>query len=454
MLPAAGSVRVRVEAEIFTVEKRTLIEGSEYFRALFESGMRECSMEEIHLQQLPASGFALTVRVLQGDHPILNSEEITDAIECAGFLQVKPLTEHLINIINSKNCLVMLQTAAVYGLFELFHASALFIRDIYSNVREDLSFLPEDQLDYIESLSPSTLVAVATHSPSSQYLDDHSRTICYLDEAENAWRTLTSLPDKASTSLAGIAVVDNNIYIVGGVDGLSKQVVKLNFCYNTERNSWSEFPSMQHLRHSLTLTGQDGCLFAIGGIYKNTVLTAVEKYHVASKTWSFAAHLPRPGEGIACTRAMSRIFVCLWLPMDTTDIYEYKIHRDEWFLVTTLKRQQSYGHCMVAHLDNLYVMRNGPADDFLRCFIDCFNLTRQQWMSMCGYYVNSKGALFTATIRGDNVFTVNRMLTLVYDIQKDKWKPTREGAGFPRSGSMHAFLLRLPKRGLTALHQN
>ncbi|XP_051896240.1 kelch repeat and BTB domain-containing protein 13 [Pristis pectinata] len=446
---AAGYVRVKVEDEIFTVEKRMLIEGSEYFRALFESGMRECSQEEIGLQQLPASGFTVTMRVLMGERPILDSDEITDAIECAAFLQVKPLTEHLIHIISSKNCIVMFQTAAVYGLFDLLHVSALFIRDVYSNVREDLSFLPEDQLDYIESLSPSTFVAVATHSPSAQYLDDRSRTICYLDEAENSWRTLTSLPVKASTSLAGIAVVDNNIYIVGGVDGLSKQIVKLNFCYNTERNSWSEFPSLQHLRHNLTLTGQGGCLYAIGGMYKNMVLATVEKYHVASNTWSFAAHLPRPGEGIACTQAMGRIFVCLWFPMDTTDIYEYKTQRDEWLLVTTLKRQQSYGHCMVAHMDNLYVIRNGPADDFLRCFIDCFNLTRQQWMSLSGYYFNSKGALFTATIRGDKVFTVNRMLTLIYDIQKDKWKPAKEGAGFPRSGSMHTFLLRLPKHSVS-----
>uniref|UniRef100_UPI00398F06DC kelch repeat and BTB domain-containing protein 13 n=1 Tax=Pristiophorus japonicus TaxID=55135 RepID=UPI00398F06DC len=454
MQPPAGYVRVKVEGEFFTVEKRMLIESSDYFRALFESGMRECAQEEIQLQELPARGFGVMLKVLKDDRPILNSEEILDAIECAAFLLVKPLTDHLIHIISSNNCTLMLQAATMYGVFDLIRASALFIRDVYANVREDLSFLPEDQLDYIESLSPSTFVAVATHSPSVEFLDDISRTVCYLDEAENNWRTLTSLPDKASTSLAGIAVLDNSIYIVGGVDGLSKQVVKLNFCYDTERNSWREFSSLQHLRYNLTLTGQDGCLFAMGGMYKNTMLATVEKYHVASNTWSIAAHLPRPGEGIACACTMGRIFICLWLPMDTTDIYEYRTHKDEWLLVTTLKRQQSYGHCMVAHMDNLYVMRNGPADDFLRCMIDSFNLTRQQWTALSGQYVNSKGALFTASVRGDTVFTVNRMLTLIYNIQEDKWKPAKEGAGFPRSGSMHTFLLRLPKKELAAPHQN
>ncbi|XP_041030843.1 kelch repeat and BTB domain-containing protein 13 [Carcharodon carcharias] len=454
MQPPGSYVHVKVEHELFTVEKNMLIESSDYFRALFESGMRECTQEEIQLQGLPARGFDVMLKVLKEDQPILDNEEILDAIECAAFLLVKPLTKHLIHIISSNNCILMLQAASTYGVFDLVHASAQFIRDVYVNIREDLSFLPEDQLDYIESISPSTFVAMATHSPSVGYLDDISRTICYLDEAENHWTTLTSLPDKASTSLAGITVLDNNIYIVGGVDGLSKQIVKSSFCYNTERNSWSEFSSLQHLRYNLTLTGQDGCLLAMGGMCKNTVLATVEKFHVASNTWSFAAHLPRPGAGIACARTMGRIFVCLWLPLDTTDVYEYRTHKDEWLLVTTLKRQQSYGHCMVAHQDNLYVMRNGPADDFLRCMIDCFNLTKQQWTALAGQYVNSKGALFTAAIRGDTVFTVNRMLTLIYNIQEDKWKPAKEEAGFPRSGSMHTFLLRLPKNRLTTLHQN
>ncbi|XP_038669210.1 kelch repeat and BTB domain-containing protein 13 [Scyliorhinus canicula] len=454
MQPAVGCVDVKVEDKLFTVEKNMLIESSDYFRALFESGMRECTQVEIQLQGLPAQGFSIMLNVLKEGQPVLDSDEILDAIECAAFLLVKPLTRHLIYIISSDNCILMLQAADTYGVFDLMHAAAQFIRDVYTNVREDLSFLSEDQLDYIESLSPATFVAMTTHSPSAGYVDDISRTVCYLDEAENHWATLTSLPGKASTCLAGITVLDNNIYIVGGVDGLNKQIVKPSFCYNAERDSWSEFSSLQDLRYNLTLTGQDGCLFAMGGMCKNTVLATVEKYHVASKTWSFAAHLPRPGAGIACACTMGRIFVCLWLPLDTTDVYEYRTLKDEWLLVTTLKRQQSYGHCMVAHQDNLYVMRNGPADDFLRCMIDCFNLTRQQWTALAGQYVNSKGALFTAAIRGDTVFTVNRMLTLMYNIQEDKWKPAKEGAGFPRSGSMYTFLLRLPKNRLTTRQQN
>uniref|UniRef100_H3BBQ0 Kelch repeat and BTB domain containing 13 n=1 Tax=Latimeria chalumnae TaxID=7897 RepID=H3BBQ0_LATCH len=437
-------LHVIVDEKVFAVDKALLVENSEYFRALFESGMRECKQDRIQIQGLPVMGFCIMLKVLGGERPILNCDELLMAIECAAFLQVKSLTKHLIHLINSDNCIVMYQAAATYGLLDLFHTSALYIRDIYSDLRDDLDYLSQDLLDCIESLVPNTLVAVGTHSPTLAFLKDFSRSVCYLDEEENTWKTLTTLPDSASTSLAGITVLDNKVYIVGGVHGISKEVLELSFCFDAESNTWSQFSSPHQLRYNLTLTGQEGHLYAIGGEYAKRLLTSVEKYNVSSSTWSIVSHLPRPAAGAACTQAMGRIFICLWQPIDTTDIYEYETSKDEWVPIATLKRSQSYGHCMVGHRDNLYVMRNGPSDDFLRCNIDCFNLTTLQWTALYGQYVNSKGALFTAIVKGDVVFTINRALTLIYSIEENKWKPRKELAGFPRGGSVHTFLLRLP----------
>ncbi|KAG8012405.1 Kelch repeat and BTB domain-containing protein 13 [Nibea albiflora] len=130
--------------------------------------------------------------------------------------------------------------------------------------------------------------------------------------------------------------------------------------------------------------------------------------------------------------------------METTEIYEYVPKKDEWQLISTLIRHQSYGHCMVGHRDNLYVMRNGPSDDFLRCLMDCYNLSSGQWSSLPGHFANSKGSLFTAVVRGDSVLTLNRSMTLEYAIDGKTWKPKRQMKGFPRSGSMWTFLLQLP----------
>ncbi|NXP51832.1 KBTBD protein, partial [Heliornis fulica] len=439
-------VCIWVEEQSFWVEKTLLVESSEYFRALFRSGMKESTQEEMGLGELSAAGFLAMLRVLAGERPILGSEETFQAVECAAFLQVKPLAKYLIHSINSDNCILLFQAAAIFGLLDLFHCAALYIRDSYAELEEYLDCLSDDLLAYVESLLPSTFVAVGAHTPTFEFLEDLSRTLCYLDEETNTWRTLSCLPLSASTFLAGITTMDNKIYIVGGVYGASKQVVESSFCYDADANVWSEFPSPHQLRYDVRLVGHEGHLYAIGGEYEKITLKSVERYDVASSTWTFVSDLPQPSAAAPCAQAMGQIFVCLWKPLDTTVIYEYDPRQDAWLPVTELKRHQSYGHCMVAHRDNLYVMRNGPSDDFLRCVIDCFNLTSRQWSALPGQFLNSKGALFTAVIRGDTVYTVNKMLTLLYSVEEETWKFKKERAGFPRSGSLQTFLLRLPRR--------
>ncbi|MGH0128218.1 UNVERIFIED_CONTAM: hypothetical protein FKN15_044930 [Acipenser sinensis] len=438
-----ATLHVKVEDSLFAIDKVLLSENCEYFHALFESGMRECQQEEIHLLGLSARGFDIMLKVLGGERPALDCDEIIETVECAAFLQVKSLVKHLINLVNSNNCIEMYHAASTYGLLDLYHRCGLFIRDMYSDLKEDLESLPMDLLDYIDSLVPSTFIAVGAYSPT--FVQDSLRSVCYLDEDSKTWKTLTDLPAEASTALAGVTVLDNKLYIVGGVYGVSKQVVELSFCYDPERNTWSHFSSPQQLRYNLTLMGHNGYLYAIGGEYDRRIISSVERYHVSTDTWSFVSPLPRPAAGAACAQAMGRMFVCLWKPIDTTDIYEYDPGKDQWLLITTLIRSQSYGHYMVAHRDNLYVMRNGPSDDFLRCMIDCFNITTLQWTVMAGQYVNSKGALFTSAVKGDSVFTVNRMLTLVYSVEEKMWKPKKEMQGYRWCGSLLTCFLRLPK---------
>ncbi|XP_030621213.1 kelch repeat and BTB domain-containing protein 13 [Chanos chanos] len=447
MDPRKGIISVRVGGSVFKTDKSLLLTYSEYFRALFQSGMMECQQEEICLKSLCARGFSIMLAVLGGKQPILDGDEIVEAIECAAFLQTEILTKHLLDLVNSDNCLLMYHTAATFGLLELYDEAALFIRSMYQDLQEEMRILPGDLVKHVESLAPSVFVAVGAHSTCTLDNLPHSsmRTVCYLDEEKNEWRTLTELPVEASTSMAGVAVLDNRLYVVGGVNGIHKQAVDSCFCYDVMTDSWRMLPSPQQPRYNFTLIGLGGRLYAIGGEYEKTVMSSVEMYDISAETWSFKSHLPRPVAGAACAKAMSRIFVCLWKPMNTTDIYEYVPITDEWQQVTTLIKHQSYGHCMVAHRDNLYIIRNGPQDDFLRCLIDCYNLTTGQWTAMPGHYANSKGALFTAVVRGDSVFTLNRTMTMIYTVTGNMWKPRNQMKGFPRSGSVWTFLLKVPK---------
>ncbi|XP_070759766.1 kelch repeat and BTB domain-containing protein 13 [Enoplosus armatus] len=442
---APDSLRVRIHHSSFLVDKTLLAESCEYFRALFQSGMRECQQDEIHLRCVGVLGFVVMLRVLDRERPVLNSDQIVEAIQCAAFLQVPALTKHLINIINSENCLLMYHTAATFGVWELSHSSALFIRDMYSDLREDVHTLPNKLVEYIESLLPSSYMAVCSHSPSTELLQDLQRTVCYLDEDNGEWRVLTHLPVSTSTTMAGVAVLDNKLYIIGGVHDVSKKVVETGFCYNPAANTWSTIRGPRQLRYNFTLIGHEGCLYAVGGEYNMKALPSVERYRVSNGSWSLVSPLPCPAASVVSAVATNRIFICLWRGKGATDIHEYIPEQDKWLLVTTLVRQHSYGLYMVAHKDNLYVMRNGPCDDFLLCVMDCYNLSSGQWTAMSGQYGNSKGSLFTAVVRGDSVFTLSRQVTTEYTVEDYTWRRKREMKGFGRIGSIYTFLMRLPK---------
>lgn len=446
----AGCLRVRVEESCFTVERALLARHSDYFCALFQAGMIESQQDELYLRGgVHARGFLIALAVCRGESPTYSDpDELVEAVECAAFLQVECLVQHLCDIIDSDNCLLLYQAASIFGVHALYHSAALFLCDAFDDMKEAAeSTIPEDLLEYSQTLSPATYIAIGTHSPSMELLHDSFRIVCYLDEKEGDWKHLTNLPTLCSTSMAGVAVLDNRLYIVGGVYGYGKDTVDSCFCYNPDTGLWIALPGPQQPRYDFTLLGHEGRLYAIGGEFQKRIISTAESYDTVKGEWTFIQHAPRPIASAACAVARRRMFVCFWRPPDTTDIYEYIPAKDEWKLATTMIRSQSYGHCMVAHRDNLYVMRNGPCDDFLRCLIDCYNVTTGQWTAMPGHYINSKGALFTAMVRGDSVFTVKHMLTLQYIITKDGWKPRRQMKGFPKSGSLWTCLLRLPKTG-------
>ncbi|XP_041938866.1 kelch repeat and BTB domain-containing protein 13-like [Alosa sapidissima] len=447
-----GLLRVHVEGCVFTVDRALLAGSCAYFRGLFRSGMRDSHTDELYLQGgLHPGGFLVALAVVRGERPpIPDADRLLEAVECAAFLQVEALESHLADILDTDNCLLLCQAAATYGLHKLFASAATFIRDSYRDLKwaAEKSLHP-DILSYIESLTPASFIALGTHTPSMEMLHDSYRTVCHLDEEQGVWKFLTDLPVIASTSMAGVAALDGRLYVIGGVVGVNKVTVDCGFCYDPLTNSWCEIPGPAQSRYDFTLLGLEGKLYAVGGEHARQTMSSAEIFDVATGSWSFIKHAPRRIAGAAGTVCWRRIFVCFWKPPDITDIYEYVTAKDEWTLLTTLVRPQSYGHYMVAHRDNLYVMRNGPCDDFLHCLIECYNITTGQWSSLPGQYINSKGMLFTAVIRGDSALTVQRSVTMEFSVSSRGWRSRREMTGFPKSGSLWTCLLRLPRKGST-----
>lgn len=303
----------------------------------------------------------------------------------------------------------------------------------------------------VRSLLPSSYVAVCSHSPATdQLLEDPQRAVRYLDEDEQDWKVLTHLPASASTTMAGVAVLDNQLYVVGGVHDVSKNVVEAGYRYDPAADAWSPIRGPLQPRYNLTLVGHDGCLYAVGGEFRAKAMSSVERYRARDNTWSPASPLPRPAASVASATTADRIFICLWGGNGATEIHEYRPRDDRWLPLTTLVRPHSYGLYMVAHRDDLYVMRNSPGEDFLTCVMDRYSLSSGQWTAVAGQYGNTKGSLFTAAVRGDSVFTLSRHVTTEYVVREDgAWRQRRKMKGFGRIGSIYTFLMRVPKASVS-----
>lgn len=81
---------------------------------------------------------------------------------------------------------------------------------------------------------------------------------CYHPE-NNAWTDMPSM--KYSRSGAGVAVLNQYIYVVGGFDG-SRQLASVEK-FDTDRQTWETVTPMKTSRSALSVNVIDGKLYAM-----------------------------------------------------------------------------------------------------------------------------------------------------------------------------------------------
>ncbi|XP_035668845.1 kelch repeat and BTB domain-containing protein 13-like [Branchiostoma floridae] len=437
----------------FRTHKDLLATESDYFRAMFESGMRECKQEEVDLEGFSGRVFELLLDFLYTGKLSVKKIMIEALLAHASFLQMRSVMEHIKYRLDNENCMEVLTYSEVYGVSDLEDSAYRFLKDHFKNGEDILGKLKYEQQERFKGQLRRYLVGVGTHAVDVTSLyDDQYRLIQYFDEDKDTWEKLTALPSDCSTISSGIAVLNNKLYITGGQADFHKVISQFPamqdkaFCYDPAADSWSEITPMHQQRKSFSLVALDGKLYAIGGRFGDYALQTVEVYNPRTDTWDFVSPLPYASSDHAATTCAGHIYVCVWHPPNTTDIYRYSPRTDRWEMKATLRRTHSYGHCMVSYRDVLYVIRNGPDADFLRCEIDCFNVTTNQWSSLKGHYINRRGCLFKSAIIGNTVYTVNKLMTLPYTIDNEQWVCQPSKAGFPRSGTTNCFTLCLPKK--------
>ena len=73
--------------------------------------------------------------------------------------------------------------------------------------------------------------------------------------------------DSTTTPHAGVAVIENLVYAVGGSnrdDGTRSNLNSMER-YNPEKDEWEDMPPMHRSRGAASVTALNNCLYAVGG---------------------------------------------------------------------------------------------------------------------------------------------------------------------------------------------
>ncbi|XP_006200026.4 kelch-like protein 42 [Vicugna pacos] len=506
-MSAEEMVQIRLEDRCYPVSKRKLIEQSDYFRALYRSGMREALSPEAggpevqQLRGLSAPGLRLVLDFInaggaregwllgprRGQGGGLEEEDddmdevslLSELVEAASFLQVTSLLQLLLSQVRLSNCLELYRLAQVYGLPDLQEACLRFMAVHFHEVLCKPQFhllgsSPQAPGDV--SLKQSLREARMTGTPVLVALGDflggplaphpyqgEPPSMLRYEEMTERWFPLANNlpPDLVNVRGYGSAILDNYLFIVGGYR-ITSQEISAAHSYNPSTNEWLQVASMNQKRSNFKLVAVNSKLYAIGG----QAVSNVECYNPEQDAWNFVAPLPNPLAEFSACECKGKIYVIGgYTTRDRNmSILQYCPSADLWTLFETcavhIRKQQ-----MVSVEETIYIVggclhelgpgrRGGQSEDTLA--VQSYNTATRRWL--CLKENTSKSGLnLTCALHNDGIYIMSRDVTLStslehrvflkYNIFSDSWEAFRR---FPAFGhNLLVSSLYLPKKAET-----
>uniref|UniRef100_UPI0025409674 kelch-like protein 42 n=1 Tax=Euleptes europaea TaxID=460621 RepID=UPI0025409674 len=457
-------VQIRLGERSFSACKRQLLEQSDFFRALYRSGMREAAAAaQPEVQQLrgglSAAGLELVLRFIHTSHlGRLEEEEggelplLAELVEAASYLQVAPLLRRLPAQVRLGNCLELRHLAQVYGLPELEEACARFMGARLHQVlrrpqaRPHLLLPAALRLQLGERRRRGAAAVLALGHFAGAPGGSPCAGLRY-DEGARRWLALPGeLPaDLGNVRGSGAAVLDNYLFIVGGRRASSQEIAAAH-CYNPWLGEWSQVASMNQKRSNFKLLAVEGKLYAIGG----QALSNVECYSPENDWWNFVASLPSPLAEFSACECKGKIYVMGgYTTRDRNlNILQYCPTSDNWtdfeLCDIHIRKQQ-----MLSIEETIYIVggcihelgsNQKPSQNEDMLTVQSYNTATKEWLYL-KENTSKSGLNLTCALHNDGIYILSRDVTLStslehrvflkYNIFSDSWESLRP---FPTFG--------------------
>lgn len=184
-----------------------------------------------------------------------------------------------------------------------------------------------------------------------------TNSLTYLHHGSRVWRKLTAIPH-VNQSNFGVAVMNNELYVVGGIFSQSMQEIAhpFGFCYDPLTNTWRSIAAMDFERCGFYLASTNGKLYAIGG-REDVDETPSECYDPKTDSWTLIAGLPGALERHAGAVIGNNIYISGGMEWGevSDSLWRYNVLSDTWSQTAPLLFPRA-DHGMVAHECKLYIV--------------------------------------------------------------------------------------------------
>lgn len=448
-------IAIVMDDKIYEVNKKKLIEKSDYFRALYSSGMRESTEDSVQLQGLSVPGLELVLEFINTSKVQVVNETLEDLIETASFLQVTSILKLLTSEIRQDNCVELYSLSEVYGTHDLRNACLKYMSCYYHPMlrRPEFSSLPSAVRELVKEMrmrGTATLVAIGDFTCLSLDVPDQDEPWSMLryGEMEQRWKPLANNLPSVMINVRGYgsAVLDNYLFIVGGYRMTSQEISAVH-CYNPCRNEWNQVAPLNQKRSNFKLLAVQGKIYAVGG----QSLGTVECYSPEHDWWMCVSSMPDPLAEFSACECQGMIYVMGgYTARDrNTSVLRYCPTSDTWTVFRScsahIRKQQ-----MLSVEDTIFLVggythelefgqrRPSQTEDVLT--VQSYNVTTGEWIQL-KENTSKSGLNLTCTLHNDGVYIMSRDVSLPtslehrvflkYNIFSDAWEAFRR---FPALG--------------------